>query len=116
MLSVRLPYDEVQQYLSGDVALAAVNSPQLCVLAGTDEVINNLSNILNEKGVLNKVLPTSHAFHSHMMDVAVTPFEEMVRTIQLNAPLLPIASSVTGEWLSADEAMDAGYWARHMRA
>jgi amino acid adenylation domain-containing protein len=116
MLSVRLPYDEAKEYLSADVALAAVNSPQLCVLAGTEEVINDLSKALDEKGVLNKVLPTSHAFHSHMMDVAVGPFEDMVRNIQLNAPLLPIASSVTGEWLTAAEATDAGYWARHMRA
>lgn len=116
MLSVRLSLHDARQYLSEEVALAAVNSPQLCVLAGGYEAISRLAGELEAKGVLNKILPTSHAFHSHMMDSAVQPFEELVRGIRLSEPLLPIASSVTGKWLTAEEATDAGYWARHMRA
>src|SRR6185312_7004628 len=34
MLSVRLSVADIQQFLSDEVALAAVNSPQLCVVAG----------------------------------------------------------------------------------
>ncbi len=116
MLSVRMGYEEIRPYLSDTIALAAVNSPQLCVVAGSDEAISALSETLNAKEVLNRLLSTSHAFHSHMMDEVVTPFEEVVKTIQLNAPQIPIASSVTGKWLQADEATSPAYWAKHLRS
>ena len=116
MLSVRLSSDDIQPYLSADIALAAANSPQLSVVAGSFDAIAQLSSTLTEKNVLNRVLATSHAFHSHMMDAAVAPFEEFVQTIPLNAPMIPIVSSVTGDWLTAAEATDAGYWARHIRS
>ncbi|MDB5116002.1 MAG: amino acid adenylation domain protein [Mucilaginibacter sp.] len=116
MLSVRLPVEEIKPFLSAEIALAAVNSPKLCVVAGTDEAITKLSDTLNEKGVLNRLLSTSHAFHSHMMDAVVSPFEAIVKNIKLNEPLIPIVSSVTGEWLKIEEAISPGYWARHLRS
>lgn len=116
MLSVRLALEGIQPYLSGDIALAAVNSPQLSVVAGTDDAIGKLSDELNGNGVLNRILSTSHAFHSHMMDAVVEPFEAVVRTIKLHEPLIPIVSSVTGEWLKADEATAPAYWAKHLRS
>lgn len=116
MLSVRSAAEDVQVYVSSEIALAAVNSPQLSVLAGTDEAIGRLSDTLTEKGILNRLLSTSHAFHSHMMDSVVSPFEEIVKTIKLNEPVIPIASTVTGEWLKADEATSTGYWAKHLRS
>lgn len=116
MLSVRLGFDDIQPYLSADIALAAANSPQLSVVAGATDAINKLSEILNSKEIPNRVLSTSHAFHSHMMDEVVAPFKQFVSAIQLNAPLIPIMSSVTGKWLNAEEATDAGYWAKHLRS
>jgi acyl transferase domain-containing protein len=116
MLSVRTSAEDVQPYLSAEISLAAVNSPLLCVVAGEKDVINKLSNTLTEKGILSRLLPTGHAFHSHMMDDVVQPFEEVVKTVQLSAPLTPIVSTVTGEWLSAEEATSPAYWAKHLRA
>ncbi|RYE06896.1 MAG: acyltransferase domain-containing protein, partial [Sphingobacteriales bacterium] len=116
MLSVRTTVEEIQPYLSAEIALAAVNSPKLCVLAGETAAIKKLSDILNKKDILTRLLPTSHAFHSHMMDVVVQPFEDVVKTIRLSAPLIPIASTVTGDWLSAEEATSSAYWANHLRA
>jgi len=116
MLSVRVPAEEIKPYLSAEIALAASNSPKLCVVAGTDEAINKLSIELTEKGILNRLLSTSHAFHSHMMDDVVAPFEEVVKTIKLNEPLIPIISTVTGERLKFSEATDPHYWAKHLRS
>jgi amino acid adenylation domain-containing protein len=116
MLSVRLNAEDIKPYLSADIALAAVNSPQLSVVAGTDEAINLLSEKLNEKEVLNRLLPTSHAFHSHMMDSVVAPFEEVVKTVKLSEPTIPIVSTVTGEWLTKEEATSPVYWAKHLRS
>lgn len=116
MLSVRIPVEEITPYLSADIALAAANSPQLCVVAGTNEAISQLSTGLTEKGILNRLLSTGHAFHSHMMDDVIEPFEEVVKTVKLREPLIPIISTVTGERLRAEDATDPHYWAKHLRA
>ena len=42
MLIVSLSEKEIQPYLTDTISLAAVNGPQLCVLSGPDEAINNL--------------------------------------------------------------------------
>ncbi len=116
MLSVRLSQTDIQPYLSGEIALAAANSPQLSVVAGSFDAINNLAAQLTEKNILNRVLATSHAFHSHMMDAVVAPFLEVVKGVKLSEPLVPIMSTVTGDWLSVTEATDPAYWAKHLRA
>lgn len=115
MLSVRLSQEEIQPYLNDTIELAAANSPQLCVVAGTNDTIAKLSEELNAKEIPNRILATSHAFHSYMMNDVVAPFEEVVKTISLHQPMMPIASSVTGEWLQPSEATDPGYWAKHLR-
>ena len=116
MLSVRLAEEGIQPYLSEEIALAAANSPQLTVVAGSFDAISELSETLSGNGVLNRILSTSHAFHSHMMEPVVEPFAEFVKTIPLNAPFIPIMSSVTGAWMKAEDATDPGYWARHLRS
>jgi len=116
MLSVRAASEDIQGYLSPEIALAAVNSPKLSVLAGTDKAIGKLSDTLTGKGILNRLLATSHAFHSHMMDDVVSPFEEVVKSIKLNEPLIPIVSSVTGEWMKPEDATNSNYWAKHLRS
>ena len=50
-----------------------------------------------------------------MMDAAVAPFEALVRGVTLNAPHRHIVSTLTGRMLSAAEATDPAYWARHLR-
>ncbi len=116
MLSVRASYDIIKPYLSEEISLAAANSPNLCVLAGAPDAIDDLSKRLDGQGILNRLLSTSHAFHSHMMDPVVAPFEAVVRGIQLNEPVIPILSTVTGQWLKAEEATNPSYWAGHLRS
>ncbi len=116
MLSVRTSAEKVEPLLPADISLAAVNSPNLCVVAGTYEAINAFSSVLDEKGISNKALHTSHAFHSLMMEPVVAPFKAVVQSIKLNAPVIPIMSTVTGEWLKSEEATDPEYWARHLRS
>ena len=35
--------------------------------------------------------------------------------MRLGAPSLPVVSNLTGTWISAEDARDPAYWARHMR-
>lgn len=116
MLSVRAEVEKIKPFLPADISIAAINSPSLCVVAGTTESIDSFSKLLTEKNIINKILHTSHAFHSHMMDAVIAPFTKVVQSIQLNTPSIPIVSTVTGKLITNDEATDPLYWAKHLRS
>jgi amino acid adenylation domain-containing protein len=117
MLAARLGEDEAREFLSDPrLAIAAVNSPKLCVISGPFEAIEALETTLAARSITARRLATSHAFHSPMVDPVVEPLAAALREITLRAPQIPIVSSATGEWLSDAEATDPAYWAAHLRA
>ncbi|MEO8151183.1 MAG: amino acid adenylation domain-containing protein [Bacteroidia bacterium] len=116
MLSVRQAADLIEKRLPPELSIAAVNGPQLCVVAGNTEAVNKLQAELEKEEIVCKPLHTSHAFHSPMMDEIVEPFHAIVKTVKLNAPQLPILSTVTKQLMTAAEATDPMYWAKHLRA
>ena len=115
MLSVRLEAKEIAKILPKNLSIAAINSEKLCVIAGKTAEITSFSHQLTLKNIPFKLLLTSHAFHSSMMDELVEPFEAVVKTIQLNPPVKPVISTVTGTWLTEAQATSPAYWAHHLR-
>ena len=104
MLAVRLSADAAMAIAGDDLDLAASNSPQASVLAGTSNAVLAMEQELTRRGVGFARLATSHAFHSRMMDEVIAPFEAVARGIAYSIPQIPIVSTVTGTWLSDDEA------------
>lgn len=98
------------------LAMASVNAPGLCVVAGPAPEVAGLRAELEAAGVGCRPLVTSHAFHSPMMDAAVEPFAELARRVPLAPPRIPIVSTVTGTWITPEQATAPGYWARQLRA
>ena len=115
MLSVRLGREALIARLPETLSLAAVNAPNACVVAGPQAQVDAFAAALERDGVSARALQTSHAFHSAMMDAAVAPFEAAVRIATLAVPKIPIISTVTGEQMTALDATDPHYWARHLR-
>lgn len=115
MLSVRLPAKEVESRLSAELAIAAINGPSLCVVSGSTEAIAALQKQLESEEVVCRYLHTSHAFHSPMMDTIIAPFAEVVGKVQLTPPQIPFVSTVTADWITAQQATDPMYWATHLR-
>ncbi|MEA2691734.1 MAG: hypothetical protein QOJ16_1121, partial [Acidobacteriota bacterium] len=118
MLSVALGEGEVRSLLSlvgPGLEIAAVNTPTLSVVSGPEEAIVELSRRLAERGVENRRLHTSHAFHSASMDPVVERFRAEVARLRPRAPEVPILSNRTGTWLTPEEATDPRYWAEHLR-
>jgi glutamate-1-semialdehyde aminotransferase/malonyl CoA-acyl carrier protein transacylase len=115
MLSVRLPAERLRARLSPRTSVATENGPSLCVASGPTEEIEALERALLADGIVAKRLHTSHAFHSPMMEGVVGPFTDVVRGVPLAAPKTRIVSTVTGTWLSDEEARDPAYWGRHLR-
>jgi amino acid adenylation domain-containing protein len=116
MLSVRAAEEDVLKKLPAGCSIAANNGPQLCVASGPHEAIAKLQAELEKEGITCKLLVTSHAFHSPMMDAIVAPYKKVVESVKLNAPRIPIISTVTAEWLKDEEAVSAKYWSDHLRA
>ena len=115
MLSVRMAAERVATLITPGLSMAAINSHTLCVVAGPDEHIADFAQLLDEQGIANQPLSTSHAFHSAMMDPIVADFEEVVAGITLNRPRKPVVSTVSGTWMTDAQATDPHYWAKHLR-
>ncbi|MDX1935261.1 MAG: amino acid adenylation domain-containing protein [Capsulimonadales bacterium] len=115
MLAVRLPAAEVESLLNDSLSIAAINGPSLCVVAGPFEAIEALEAVLSERRVAARRLPTSHAFHSGMMDPIVGPYIERVAATPRHAPTIPFISNLSGDRIRSEEATDPTYWGRHLR-
>ncbi|MGJ8724653.1 MAG: amino acid adenylation domain-containing protein [Roseibacillus sp.] len=115
MLSVRLCEEKLTPLIPEKLDLAAVNGPELCVVAGPHDELEKFTALLTEQDIAAKPLHTSHGFHSWMMDGVIEPFQKVIEKAQLNPPSIPIRSTVTTEWLSDEQATDSHYWASHVR-
>jgi acyl transferase domain-containing protein/glutamate-1-semialdehyde aminotransferase len=115
MLSVRSPEEPLREYLGPRTSIAAINSPNVTVVSGDHEAIAQLSRALEAKGVPSRLLRTSHAFHSPMMEPVVGRFATLVQSVERRAPTMHWISSLTGRPISDDEATDPVYWARQLR-
>lgn len=115
MASLRSSEGDIKGHLHADVDIAAINGEQSVVIAGPKAAIDATLATLEKVGVQGSILKTSHAFHSRMMEPAVDEFRKAVAEVSLNAPDVPIMSTVTGDWLTEIEATDPNYWADHIR-
>lgn len=115
MLAVPLSEKEILPLLNGELSLAAVNAPSLCVVSGTIEAIERFEQGLAEMDLICRRLHTSHALHSAMMDPLLATFAAKLREVKTGPPQIPIVSTLTGTWMTAAEASDANYWARQLR-
>jgi len=50
-----------------------------------------------------------------MMEPIVAEFERRLRTVTYRPPRIPYLSNLTGTWITAEEAINPTYWARHLR-
>jgi acyl transferase domain-containing protein len=115
MLSVMLSEEEVLAALPDGVELAAVNAPKSCVVAGPTDAIHALMEQYERSGVSCRLLRTSHAFHTSMMEPALEAFAEVLSATTLHPPSIAIVSNVSGDWLTNDEATSVQYWVEHLR-
>ncbi|HSL90086.1 MAG TPA: acyltransferase domain-containing protein, partial [Ignavibacteriaceae bacterium] len=115
MLSLGLSEKEANIYINDEISIAAINSPNLTVLSGPTEKIRKLSEELAELNIDNKLLYTSHAYHSKMMEPALKPFVMEFDKISLNKPSSPFISSLSGTWITNEQATSPDFWASQLR-
>jgi acyl transferase domain-containing protein len=117
MLSVPLPEEELIPLLkeSENITLAVDNGPS-CIVSGPDEAIKVFEGKLKkERRCLCMRLSISHAGHSQMMDSILPEFRESWTGVRFQNPSIPYISTLTGTWITLEQAANPEYWTRHLR-
>lgn len=115
MLSVYLSEAELQPYLAGDLAIAAVNKQNLCTVSGSTAEIEQLAAALTKADVAWRRVKIAFAGHSPLQEPILPEFRRRLQQVRFAPPTLPFVSNVTGAWIRPEEAMDPDYWVRHLR-
>ncbi|SBT47367.1 hybrid non-ribosomal peptide synthetase/type I polyketide synthase [Micromonospora narathiwatensis] len=115
MLAVSLPETAVTGLLDDRVALAAVNAPELCVLSGDPEAIEEQRRRLTGDGVDCRPLRVTRGYHSALLDPVLDEFADHARRVTYAEPERPYLSNLTGAPVIPGQVTDPGYWVRHMR-
>ena len=118
MAVVPLSADAVAELISNEpeLELATLNCPDLNVIAGPEEALIRFIDAQQARDITVRLLHTSHAFHTRMMDDVLEPFRKFIESLgKRSAPEIPIYSNVTGELLTDAEATSADYWVKQIR-
>ncbi|MGW5019744.1 SDR family NAD(P)-dependent oxidoreductase [Streptomyces cacaoi] len=116
MLAVPLAEAELTGRLADEpeLSLAALNGPGLSVVGGPRPALEAFAARLREDGVVSRPVRTSHAFHTPMMEPVLEEFTSVVASCTLREPRLPYVSTVTGDWITPEQARDPAHWALHL--
>ena len=115
MLTVMLPPSEVEEYLNDRLSISVINTPSSCVISGDTEAIEAIKKVFDEKDVYTRLLETSHAFHSHMMDPVLEEYRDFVSTMTFSPATIPVVSTMKGDWASPDELRNPDHWVANIR-
>ncbi len=115
MVSVGISAEKIRSLIDKDISIAAINSSDSCVISGQDESISKCIKDLDEKDINYKILKTSHAFHSNMMDDILLEYQEFLKSFKFSEPVLDFISNLTGQPIKSEEATSVKYWVKHLR-
>jgi amino acid adenylation domain-containing protein len=115
MLSVNLPEADVTELGLEDICIAAINGPDNCVISGSINAIEQATATLESKGIEFRRLHIDAAAHSSMVDPIVDELGSFLGQLKLSVPTIPFISNLTGTWITPEQAVDPGYWMRHLR-
>jgi [acyl-carrier-protein] S-malonyltransferase len=114
MLAVAAGADVLTPYLTGQVTVAAVNSPRQTVLAGPTIELAQAADRLREAGLMAISVPSTLGFHTPSMDGLAELSMDILTRVHLGTPTLPLYSAYTTALLTADKARDPRFWARQV--
>ncbi|MBT7938723.1 MAG: acyltransferase domain-containing protein, partial [Euryarchaeota archaeon] len=99
MASITADYNIIKDVLStidGYVIAANKNSPRMTVIAGDSPSVKEAIRRFEGLDITAVILPTSHAFHSTIVEPAAEPLRKFLDGLEINLPEIPITSNVDG--------------------
>lgn len=115
MLSVSLSRGDLEPFMGKDLDIAGENAAELTVVSGPDVALEALQEELAKNDIEAQRIPIDIAAHSRMLEPILVQFGDYLKSIELNAPQVPIVSNRTGQVLTNQEATDPDYWVQHLR-
>ena len=115
MLAVQLSVSALEQQLGDDLSIAAINRPELCIVAGAEHAVDELERRLAQEGIEARRLHIGVAAHSHLVEPILDRFGEFASTIDFSEPSVPYISNLTGKVIDSDEICKPEYWVAHLR-
>ncbi len=106
--------ENVDKFVSDKIAITAVITPNLKVLAGRKEDVNNLTAQLDEMEVEYNNVYATHAFHSYLMKPILNKFNDALSMLKINNTTKRIASNVCGNYMLNSTMKDIAYWTQHI--
>lgn len=116
MVVVQAKKDLVENYVQPfkkTVSVAVINSALQTVISGDSEDLKRLINILEKDGIETKTLKISHAFHSPLMQPALKKYKDLINSLDIFEPKLPLVSCITGNQIGED-VTTLDHWVRHL--
>ncbi len=101
MAAVAGPIEKIGNILSTIdeyVVIANINSTKEAVIGGTTLGVEKAIAALRDAGYTARPLPVSHAFHTRIVAPAGDSLANILGTMNLRPPVIPIVSNVTGEF------------------
>lgn len=114
MLAIPLSEAQLTPMLGPHLSISAINGPEVCVIGGPPEAVEELRTRLQRTGTVSRRVQTSHAFHTPMMAPIADEVTRLAATFTQRPPQVPLISNVTGALLDAAQATDPGYYAVHL--
>ena len=117
MAAVSLSHEKLTAHIQAhqpEVAIAAINSKERCVISGNKDSIALVLKTLEQQQIAYSLLAVSHAFHSSLMEPMLASFGEYLNTITFKPAQIPIISNLTGELVS-ENICSKEYWLKHIR-
>ncbi|MET9774611.1 thioester reductase domain-containing protein [Streptomyces sp. NPDC006367] len=118
MAALQATEDEITPLLGhadGALTIAAVNGPVATVVSGDRDAVEEITRTVRSWGRRVKELTVSHAFHSPLMDPMLEEFGRVMRKVSLNAPAVPLVSTLTGRLASEEQLRSPEYWVDQVR-
>ncbi|WP_232376682.1 acyltransferase domain-containing protein [Amycolatopsis aidingensis] len=110
MLAVAASAADLDPFLGGQVALAAVNAPRQTMLAGPEGELAEVERSLRAKDITCRRVKAKQGFHSPMVAAAAGRSEPHWRATALRAPRIPVYSAYRPGPLRAEQATDPLFW------
>ncbi|KAM0241576.1 hypothetical protein ACHAPO_001262 [Fusarium lateritium] len=116
MLVVKGSEDEIAVALKGEeYETACINSPIETVLAGPNDQVAKIKEILTAASFKTTLLKVPYAFHSSQLEPVVSDIEKLASRVSFSKPSIPILCPLDGTVVEDYDVFSASYLAKHSR-
>ncbi len=116
MLAIGMSGNDARELIQffDNVSIASINSPGSVTLAGDEDTLEQISELLRVKEVFNRMLRVEVPYHSYLMESIKDEILDSLKDITANQNAIPLYSTVTGKLIEGTD-LNADYWWQNVR-